>query len=73
MYVFSLVLCLWDAPNKSGKRKRSNKMLFFYSILPLCCCFFSIRAYSQFSPLRASVSRPPVMLVLPLLLSGRTG
>lgn len=60
MYVFSLVLCLWDAPTRSGK---SNKMLsflfFFYSILPSFCCCFFISVYSR-NFLAASVRLYPV-------------
>lgn len=62
-----------------GRERSSNKMLpflllFFYSILSLCCCFF-VSVYSlcprRLGPLGASLSRPLVIFVL--LLSARTG
>ncbi len=40
-----------------GRQRRSNKMLFFYSILPLCCCFF-ISVYSLISSLPPCVCVP---------------
>lgn len=80
MYVFSLVLCLWDAPNRSGKNKEKQRHAFFFFIpsspfvavaasssvcIPLFPCCLRL--------LSASESRPLVILALLLLLSGRTG
>lgn len=79
MYVFSLVLCLWDAPNKKWEEKGEaiNAFFpFFNSVLPLCCRFF-ISAYSLLIPRRlgASASRPlgDARCCSLLLLAARTG
>lgn len=53
MYVFSLVICLWDAPNRSEEQRRRYKCS-FYSMFPRCCCSccccFLISVYSIISP-----------------------
>lgn len=77
MYVFSLVLCLWDAPNRSEEQGDAiNALLFHVSLLLLR---LHQRVFHNFprrlTLLSAPVSRPLVMLalLLLLLLSARTG